>query len=187
MGGATTEPGLVQRFEAAATRRNTLVAFGAFILATVLIQTVGFRPEVTEMASGPLPETAFLYSTEDVSTVLDSLGSEGRSLYVNALLIDFGFVVTFAFGLGLPLANLLPRLTDNMAVRSFALAPAVAGALDAVENVVLLYAINTFPDMPGAAISVASIFTTVKLVLLFGSLLVLVVAALAVGVRSVMN
>lgn len=178
-----SDTGLVGRFEAAATRRNSVVSFVVFVVMLLLIQMVGYRPEVTAMASGTLPEVAFFYSAADVSAVLESLGSEGRSLYTRALLVDFVFVLTFAAGLGLPLAYLLSQLTESVPARALALAPAVAGACDCVENVVLLYAISTFPEMPGAAITVASVFTAVKLPLLMGSMLLLLLSAAAAGIR----
>lgn len=178
-----SDTGIVARFEDAATRRSAVGSFVVFVVTMVVIQTVGYRPEVTAMASGTLPEVAFFYSAADVSAVLESLGSEGRSLYTRALLVDFVFVLTFVAGLGLPLAYLLPQVTESAPVRALALAPAVAGACDYVENVVLLYAISTFPEMPGAAITVASVFTAVKLPLLIGSMLLLLLSAAAVGVR----
>ena len=178
-------PEPIARFEGLATRRSAVGAFVAFLAATVLIQTVGFRPEVMAMANGPLPETVAGYSAADVESVLGSLGSDGRSLYVRALLVDFVFVLTFAAGLGLPLAYLLPRATERVPVRALALAPVVAGACDYVENLVLLYSISTYPEMPGAAISIASVFTSVKVLLLPLSMLLLLVAALLGLVRVV--
>lgn len=178
-------PEPIARMERLATRRSALGAFGAFIAATLLIQTVGFRPEVMALASGPLPETAFGYSPAEVESVLGSLGAEGRSLYVRALLVDFLFVIAFAAGLGLPLAYLLPRATERVPVRALALAPVVAGACDYVENLVLLYSISTYPDVSGALVAVASVFTSLKVLLLPVSMLVLLVAALLGAVRVV--
>lgn len=174
--------GPVSRFESLATRRSALGGLGAFVVATVLIQTVGFRPEVMAMANGPLPETAVGYTASDVQSVLGSLGPEGRRLYTRALLVDFLFVITFAAGLGLPLAFLLPKVTERAPIRALSLAPVVAGACDYVENVVLLYSITTFPDVSGPAVAVASAFTAVKVLLLPLSMLSLVVAAVVVGV-----
>jgi hypothetical protein len=176
---------LVKRLRNVANPLTVVGTFALFLVAALLIQTIGFRPEVESMAEGlALPEVQFVYTPDDVESVLDALGSDGRDTYIRALLVDFVFVVTFAAGLGVPLAYLLPKLTESTWIGRLAVAPVIAGLCDYVENVVLLYAITAFPDTPTAGLWIASVFTSVKLVLLIGSLILLVISGVIVLGRT---
>ena len=104
------------------------------------------------------------YSFNYANELLNSLGTEGRILYLTTQLpLDFIYPGLFSITYSLMLVWLFGKTFDgNSKVYYFALVPFLAGIFDYIENVFIVKMINSFPDLQVATVKIASIFTILK-------------------------
>lgn len=117
------------------------------------------------------------YSFNYAYELLDTLGAEGRELYLSTQLpLDFIYPGLFSITYSLLLVWLFGK-TFNVSskVFFFALVPFLAGIFDYAENVFIIKMISSFPDLQVTTVNTASTFTLLKssFTMLFFVLLIL--------------
>ena len=104
------------------------------------------------------------YSFTYASELLNSLGAEGRNLYLSIQLpLDFIYPGLFSITYSLLLIWLFGKTFNvNSKIYYFALVPFLAGIFDYVENVFIIKMISSFPDLQVTTVKIASAFTVLK-------------------------
>jgi hypothetical protein len=144
------------------------VVLGIFILTmgvylTMLCYTI---PKVERYAPGlalfDLSPTG--YSTQHAITLLESLGQEGRNVYLyQQLPIDFLFPGLFAVSHALLLTWLFAKsFESNSKIFYLAIVPILGGFFDYLENISIVCMIKSFPELSQGLVATASIFTILK-------------------------
>jgi hypothetical protein len=117
------------------------------------------------------------YSFEYAIKLLDTLGSDGRDLYLyRQLPLDFIYPGLFAVSCNLLLSWLfLKTQQTNSKLFYFCYIPVAAGLFDYLENIFIVSILTSYPNVSEVSISLASAMTITKSVLttIFFVLLVL--------------
>ena len=115
----------------------------------------------------------FSYRPEQVYEYLETLGATGRSAYTRMLLIpDLVFPVIYAMALSIALMLVLRRLLP-LARLSLCLFPFLIVIADWLENLSLFIVTREFPERADAIAGYASLFTSLKWVLMALTVLIL--------------
>lgn len=147
---------------------NGKVIIALFVLTMAVYLTMlyysipavsAFAPELPIFDLSPLG-----YSFSYASELLDTLGIEGRNLYLSTQLpLDFIYPGLFSITYSLLLVWLFGKtFNGNSKVYYFALVPFLAGIFDYVENVFIIKMISSFPDLQVTTVKAASTFTILK-------------------------
>ncbi|MFC3415317.1 hypothetical protein [Algoriphagus hitonicola] len=125
-----------------------------FVLAILLILFNGLL--MLSMPKEFALDLKFAYSASDVFFALDSMGTDMREFYrIGIWLLDFPYMLVYT----LFFTGVIYRLWGE---NKLLLLPVVIGFFDLLENVMVLYLLDTFPDIPGVLANMASFFTTSK-------------------------
>ncbi len=118
-----------------------------------------FAPEFPIFDLSPLG-----YSFNYANELLNSLGVDGRNLYLSTQLpLDFIYPGLFSITYSLLLLWLFSKtISTNSKVNYFSFVPFLAGIFDYVENVFIIKMISSFPDLQVTTVKVASVFTILK-------------------------
>lgn len=104
------------------------------------------------------------YSLNYATELLNSLGTEGRNLYLSTQLpLDFIYPGLFSITYSLLLVWLFGKTFNvNSKIYYFAFVPFLAGIFDYIENVFIIKMISSFPDLQVTTVKIASTFTILK-------------------------
>ncbi|NOY43114.1 MAG: hypothetical protein GXP26_14940 [Planctomycetes bacterium] len=141
---------------------------GLFVLTTAVYLAMLFYtiPKVASFAPGialfDLSPTG--YSHEHAVTLLESLGQEGRNVYLyQQLPVDFIYPGLFAVSNSLLLTWLfVKRFEANSKIFYLAMVPVLGGLFDYLENISIVRMIQSFPDISQELVATASTFTILK-------------------------
>ena len=149
------------------------VSTGKVVLALIIPATMVYFimllytiPQVSAYAPGinlfDLSPTG--YSFEYAIKLLDTLGSEGRELYLyRQLPLDFIYPGLFAVSCSLLLSWLfLKTQRTNSKLFYFCYIPIAAGLFDYLENILLVSILASYPNVSEESISLASAMTIAK-------------------------
>lgn len=106
----------------------------------------------------------FGYSYDDAISLLDTLGTEGRSIYLTVQLpLDFLYPGLFAITYSLLLIWLMNKTgVADTKIIYMSLVPIFAGVFDYLENIFIIIMIYSFPDVLPITVELASIATILK-------------------------
>lgn len=110
----------------------------------------------------------FGYSANQVATLFENLGEEGRRLYSGLLGLDFAFALTYTALQALLVSALLRKAGLGGPWTRCNLIPFARSALDLVENFLLLFLLARFPKILSPVVTLSSAITVVKLTLNYG-------------------
>lgn len=104
------------------------------------------------------------YSFAYASELLNTLGAEGRDIYLSTQLpIDFIYPGLFSITYSLLLVWLFGKtFSINSKIYYFSLVPFLAGMFDYVENIFIIKMINSFPELQVTTVKIASTLTILK-------------------------
>jgi len=121
------------------------------------------------------------YSYQHASSLLKSLGEEGRSVYLNQQLpVDFIYPGLFAISYSLLLVWLFAKsFKPDSKLFYLAIVPALGGLFDYLENVCIVMMIKSFPDLSQELVIVASTFSILKSVFTTAFFLLLFIGFIA--------
>ncbi len=153
-----------------ANKRYILPLVFLLIAILVLMERGPFGSGKLKALSGGLGmlDMMFGYSAELAYGMLERIGVLGRQLYTRLLGLDFLFAAVYMALQSLLLTALMKKANLGGRWQALNLLPFLRSALDVAENCLLLYVIAAFPARHGAAVSVASAVTVVKLALNYG-------------------
>ncbi|WP_019027759.1 hypothetical protein [Colwellia piezophila] len=136
----------------------TMAVYSTMLLYSIPAVTA-FTPELPIFDLSPLG-----YSFNYANELLNTLGTEGRNLYLTTQLpLDFIYPGLFSLTYSLMLVWLFGKtFNGNSKVYYFSFVPFLAGIFDYAENVFIIKMINSFPDLQVTTVKVASIFTLLK-------------------------
>ena len=166
-----------------------LLVFSKAVFSYMLFVSL---PEVMEYSGGMrlLDMQPFGYSHEFVLTLFDSLGAQGRHLYLTYQIpIDMLYPLLFALSNSLLLVYLFKKFCANpKLIIAFSLIPIFGGLFDYLENIGIIVIIKSFPEISSwlslfaATMTIAkSQLTIVIWILLLYALVVLLVRKLKQG------
>jgi hypothetical protein len=158
------------------TWHRVLILAAAFVLMSLVIFNFGWAPRIEAISGQPLIDTLFAYSADDLYRILGAYGPEGRQLYTQYLIwLDFLYGtlagVTFAAIL-LALSKSVERFGGLL--RASALIPILMMLLDYAEDALLLVVLTHYPEIVIGLASMASLFTSLKLITVYLSMILMV-------------
>ncbi len=123
------------------------------------------------------PDTSFYYSPEQLFTMAEVYGAEGRQAYVQA---RFSFDLVFPMVYGLFLVTTISWLVGNgvdlaSRWRNLTLVPILGVIFDLLENTFTSLVMLGYPGRRLIAAQLASVFTLLKWIFVYGSFFVLVI------------
>jgi hypothetical protein len=152
----------------------TLIVYFTMLLVTIP-QVSAYAPGMNLFDLSPAG-----YSFEYAMKLLDTLGSEGRALYLyRQLPLDFIFPGLLAVSCSLLLSWLFLKTHEtNSKVFYFCFVPVAAGLFDYFENISIVSMLTAYPNVSEASVSIASTMTVVKSALVTAFFVVLITAAI---------
>ncbi len=130
------------------------------------------------------PDMQFGYRPEWLFDNINTLGSEGRLFYLRFLLFDFIFIISFAFTQAEIIKIIMGKVLLSGKWRYAISLSYLRGIFDAVENILLLIILNSYPTHLNGIATIAGISTKLK----FISLALWIVSTLVVFiVRKLAN
>ena len=157
----------------------------AFIIPAIIVYFIMLLytiPQVSAYAPGinlfDLSPTG--YSFEYAIKLLDTLGSDGRELYLyRQLPLDFIYPGLFAISCSLLLSWLfLTTQKTNSKLFYFCYIPVAAGLFDYFENIFIVNILTSYPNVSEASVSFASVMTIVKSVLTASFFVLLIIGVI---------
>ncbi|MCS5623297.1 MAG: hypothetical protein NZ735_05005 [Candidatus Marinimicrobia bacterium] len=165
------------------------VSTGKVVLALIIpaiivyfIMVLYTIPQVSEYAPGinlfDLSLTG--YSFEYAVKLLDTLGSEGRELYLyRQLPLDFIYPGLFAVSCSLLLSWLFQKTHEtNSRLFYFCYIPVAAGLFDYLENIFIASILTSYPNVSEVSIFLASSMTIAKSVLTTAFFVLLIIGVI---------
>jgi hypothetical protein len=119
--------------------------------------------------SGFSPDTAFFYHPNKLISAAEDYGPEGRQAYIHSrwtfdLVFPLVYVVFLTTGISWYLKEYI-----NKPLKHLNLIPLLAGAFDYLENIATTIVMAIYPRVSYLAASLASGFTLIKWLLVYGS------------------
>ena len=157
----------------------------AFIIPAIIVYFIMLLytiPQVSEYAPGinlfDLSLTG--YSFEYAIKLLDTLGSEGRELYLyRQLPLDFIYPGLFAVSCSLLLSWLFQKTHEtNSRLFYFCYIPVAAGLFDYLENIFIASILTSYPNVSEVSIFLASSMTIAKSVLTTAFFVLLIIGVI---------
>lgn len=138
-----------------------MIVYFIMLLYTIP-QVASYAPGITLFDLSPTG-----YSYQYAIELLDTLGSDGREVYLyKQLPLDFIYPGLFAISSSLLLSWLfLKSQTASSKLFYFCYIPVAAGLFDYLENIFIVRILISYPNVSNVSISLASSMTIVKSVL----------------------
>ena len=156
---------IITHLQKIASEKNVVFTFVP-AMAVYLLMLLYTIPKVESFAPG---RTLFDlspsgYSYQYAKSLLESLGEQGRSVYLyQQLPADFLYPGLFAVSCSLLLTWLFAKsFKANSKMFYIAIVPALGGLFDYLENVSIVLMIKSFPGLSQGLVAIASIFTVLK-------------------------
>jgi len=162
-----------------------LIALAVFLLFTALVlpqQALAAEKTAGEAGS---PDMSFYYTAQDLYRMAEAYGEEGRAAYIRArFTFDLIWPLVYTFFLATAISWLHRWAAASARLpRRLNLAPVLAALFDYLENVSTSLVMLRYPQPTVVVDALASIFTVLKWVLVYGSFLVLLLGAALAVVR----
>ena len=157
----------------------------AFIVPAMIVYFIMLLytiPQVASYAPGinlfDLSPTG--YSFEYAIVLLDTLGSDGRELYLHKQLpLDFIYPGLFAVSCSLLLSWLFLKSQNTQSkIFIFCYMPVAAGLFDYLENIFIVRILTSYPNVSDISILLASSMTIAKSVLTTAFFVLLIIGAI---------
>ena len=152
----------------------SIIIFVLFMIFVLPNQST--KAEQYAQGSGS-PDTSFYYTPEQLFELAETYGEDGRQAYVQA---RFSFDLVFPMVYGLFLVTTISWLGGCVFVpdslwRSLNLVPVVAVIFDLLENTFTSMVMLGYPEKHFTIAQLASVFTGLKWVFVYGSFFVLII------------
>lgn len=152
-----------------------VIITGVIFLVFMIFVLPGEAKKSEDLGLEQSPDTSFYYTKEELFSMAESYGEEGRAFYINQRL-TFDFVWPIAYGLFLAagLAYFTKALTSFWAKKSYLL-PIVAVFIDYLENMMTATVMHRYPEETLLLGNLAGYMTSLKWLTLTGSFLLLII------------
>jgi hypothetical protein len=162
--------------------RSALATLTLLLLSLGGTFLLGPAAQLRRLSSQLQPDLAFLATPSMMDVYLRTLGETGRQLYARAEWFDFANALMVPLAGAVVIRWLATQLpADVRWPRLLMLLPILAGTLDIVENALILRTLGAYPALSP---SILPWITSVKLLLILGTLLsIAALAAIALRLR----
>lgn len=147
-------------------RRNWFLIASVFTVAIFLYMGMVSIPEIHNLTGGmQIFDLKFAgYNIQFVESVMEHLGTSGRSFYIeNHLLIGLIFPLFYVSILTIIIIRLLKKLQlESTKLIFLSYMPIIMGVADMYENISLLYLLNFYPNISNISVVTASVFSVIK-------------------------
>jgi hypothetical protein len=163
----------------------TLAGLTVFLLFTALVLPAQSRQTGGATGDVSSPDTSFFYSPDDLYSMAEAYGPEGRAAYVRArLTFDVVWPLVYFWFLGTALSFVFGRATSPDSPWRYAnLAPLFGLIFDYLENVATSVVMARYPHPSPLFATMAPLFTATKWVFVGGSFALLVIGLILWVVR----
>ena len=157
-----------------ASTRLLMIFVVALFLYVVLVLPAENKRALSDFG-GITPDTSFFYRANDLLTMAEIYGEDGRAQYgISRLRFDVLFPFLYALALSLSLSWLLKRLMKKESKWCFFnLFPILAAIFDLLENLFATIVFSMYPNMTGWLLWLTSAFSLCKWIVLGISFLIL--------------
>jgi hypothetical protein len=139
--------------------------------------------------SSPIIDTWFAYSPDRLFRVIGEMGDTGRQFYaLTEVSADLVFPLLYTPFLFILLALLLPRaFRDSPLMQSLQRLPLLVFLFDYSENCGLFYLLMVYPLRPVAIAWITSAFTSLKTLVLYACLLLILASLVMMAINVVLR
>jgi hypothetical protein len=160
-----------------------LSALAIFVLFSALVLPAQAARAETDTGSAESPDTSFYYSADDLYSMAQVYGEQGRRAYVRTRFtfdVIWPLVYTIFLSTAISWVYIRAFTTDSRWQRAN-LAPVLGALFDYLENLSTSLVMLRYPDRTPGVDILAPVFTSVKWIFVNGSF-VLLLAGVVVGV-----
>lgn len=127
-----------------------------------------------------LPDMKFHYTAEQITHTFEQIGSEGRASYQKYFILDSVFILCFL----IVMVKITYVLFSGSPIRRLLFAVCILGAIfDILENSFMFIILKNYPVINVPMITMCSYFTTIKFLLLYTWILVIIIQLGLLGFR----
>jgi len=157
-----------------------------FLFMFTVLPDQAAKAEVYARGAGS-PDTAFFYLPQELYEIAEAYGEAGRQAYVRArFTFDLAFPLVYGGFLAFTISWFLGKaLEEDSRWRLLNLVPVLGVIFDLLENIAASLVIGLYPQRLAAAAWLASVFTPVKWIFVYGSFAVLLAAVVVWLVRMI--
>lgn len=164
---------------------QTVGIIGFFLCLVIMYVTpYGVRGIQVYDPAFQLPDMQFHYSAEQITHTFEQIGSEGRAIYQNYFILDSVFILCFL----IVMVKITYLLFSGSPTRRLLLAVCILRAIfDILENSFMFIILESYPVINDPMITICSYFTTIKFVLLYTWILVIILKLGLLGFQKLKN
>jgi len=157
-----------------------------FLFMFLVLPDQAAKAQVYAQGAGS-PDTSFFYRPEALFEMAEAYGEDGRQAYVRARFsFDLAFPLVYGSFLAFTISWFLGQaLAAGSRWRAANLAPVLGVLFDLLENISAALVIGQYPARLTAAAWLASVFTLLKWIFVYGSFAVLLAAIFVWLIRMV--
>ena len=149
---------LLSKLRNLATPKSAFLVLALFILNAIILGRVD-QP-LSDLANGePKLDLRFGYDLPTVERLFNAYGEQGREMYVWDLLVDTPFPVLGGLA---TILFVLPAFPNPRWQKRLVIAPITFILTDLLENVLILFFIQSHPSLPSGLVAFSSFVTQVK-------------------------
>ena len=123
-------------------------------------------------------DSDFNYTADDFSQNIEKLGDDGRREYLQYHLVDYLFITQYTLFLTISIILLLRSISNLKRFQFLLLFPLLAGLFDLLEGVLIDISLLMFPTSVYSFALFSTLFTKLKFVFLFFSLILILCMSL---------
>jgi len=156
--------------------RVMIIAIVIFVLFTAIALPMASKYAAARTGTDTSPDTSLIYSSDDLYSMAEDYGAEGRRAYVvMRFTFDLFWPIIYLFFMASVTTRLFSIFRENSKLRLLNLLPFMGTLFDYLENVFAAIVIGRFPLETPVAAKITPIFTVTKWILLgLGFILILI-------------
>lgn len=158
---------------------------GVIFLVFMIFVLPGEAKKSEDLGLEQSPDTSFFYTKEELYSIAESYGEEGRTFYIHQR-FTFDFVWPIAYGLFLAagLAYVTKKSNSTWVRRSYLL-PIIAVFIDYLENMMTATVMHRYPEETILLGDLAGYMTSLKWITLTLSFLLLIIGIYLFTIRKI--
>jgi hypothetical protein len=130
----------------------------------------------------------FGYTADKAYNILTALGELGRSYYLsNIIPLDFLFPFSYMIFYAGWIALLIKNISITVTSRYIVVVPICAMIFDWIENTGIIIMLSTYPDIPAAAVYVASVSGILKTLFTYSSIIIIFVSLIIYLIKKLLR
>ncbi|WP_297427253.1 hypothetical protein [Clostridium sp.] len=172
--------------EKAATKKYILIfMFIMLAVGYMSMNNVTGTARLKEISNGTgTLDMKYYYNSKDAYSTLNLLGGTGRKFYANWLAMDFFVSLSTMILHSILISFFLKKLDKFKKYGKVNLLPFIRGALDYIENFIIIIMLFNYPEEYTVAASVAGLVTSLKWILFVICIIIILILVLMTVIKS---